>query len=262
VRFAVTVVAAAMIAVAVAAIRGGGAAPAAPHGSEAALFSATPPATPPGVAVIIPKASPLRGVGRVSRWAQVTRSVKARRRPGGAVIARVSTRTPEHTANIVLVTAAAMWHGQVWVRARLAVLPNGTSGWLPRSALGGYGFVRTHLVVSLRRMRATLWRGSRAVFEAPVGIGTTSAPTPRGQFYIRDRLTGYASAFYGPIAFGTSARSAVLTDWPDGGYIGIHGTDEPQLIPGRISHGCVRMRNRDIRHLAQLMQIGTPVTIE
>jgi hypothetical protein len=260
-RFAVAVAAAALIAVAIAAIRGS-ASSASPRGTEAALFSATPPATPAGSAVIIPKASPLRGAGPVWRWAQVTRSVKARRGPGGAVIARVLTRTPEHTANIVLVTAAAMWHGQVWVRARLAVLPNGTSGWLPRSALGAYAFVRTHLVVSLRRMHATLWRGSRAVFEAPVGIGTTSAPTPRGQFYIRDRLTGYASAFYGPIAFGTSARSAVLTDWPDGGYIGIHGTDEPQLLPGPISHGCIRMRNRDIRHLAQLMPIGTPVTIE
>jgi hypothetical protein len=31
---------------------------------------------------------------------------------------------------------------------------------------------------------------------------------------------------------GTSARSRVLTDWPAGGFIGIHGTDEPALIPG------------------------------
>jgi len=43
--------------------------------------------------------------------------------------------------------------------------------------------------------------------------------------------------------------------------IGIHGTDEPQLIPGRPSHGCVRMRNRDITRLWQLIQVGTPVEI-
>jgi hypothetical protein len=47
---------------------------------------------------------------------------------------------------------------------------------------------------------------------------------------IRNELTRYASPFYGPVAFGTTARSAVLTDWPGGGFVGIHGTNEPQLI--------------------------------
>jgi lipoprotein-anchoring transpeptidase ErfK/SrfK len=99
------------------------------------------------------------------------------------------------------------------------------------------------------------------VFEAPVGVGRTDAPTPRGEFYVRDKLTSFDNSFYGPIAFGTSARSAVLTDWPNGGYVGIHGTNEPQLIPGRISHGCIRMRNTDILRLARLMPVGTPLTI-
>ena len=66
---------------------------------------------------------------------------------------------------------------------------------------------------------------------------------------MRSELTRYASPFYGPVAFGTTARSAVLTDWPDGGFIGIHGTNEPQLLPGRVSHGCIRLRNRDILRL-------------
>ena len=44
-------------------------------------------------------------------------------------------------------------------------------------------------------------------------------------------------------------------------FIGIHGTDRPELIPGRISHGCIRMRNADILALAKLMPIGTPLTI-
>jgi lipoprotein-anchoring transpeptidase ErfK/SrfK len=49
------------------------------------------------------------------------------------------------------------------------------------------------------------------------------------------------------------ARSAVLTDWPAGGFIGIHGTDGPELIPGGSSHGCIRM--------GTLMRPGTPLTI-
>ena len=30
---------------------------------------------------------------------------------------------------------------------------------------------------------------------------------------------------------------------------------------GRVSHGCVRMRNADVVKLARLMPLGTPITI-
>ena len=92
-------------------------------------------------------------------------------------------------------------------------------------------------------------------------MGKPYWPTPPGQFYIRDKLTNFNNPFYGPIAFGTSARSAVLTDWPGGGFVGVHGTNEPQLIPGRISHGCIRMPNAAIVKLSHLMTVGTPLTI-
>lgn len=65
----------------------------------------------------------------------------------------------------------------------------------------------------------------------------------------------------GSVALGTSARSAVLTEWPAGGSIGIHGTGKPGLIPGGISHGCIRMRNAGILRPAALMPVGTPVVI-
>ena len=44
-------------------------------------------------------------------------------------------------------------------------------------------------------------------------------------------VTDFASPMYGPVAFGTSARSAVLTDWPASGYVGIHGRGRPNLLP-------------------------------
>ena len=40
-----------------------------------------------------------------------------------------------------------------------------------------------------------------------------------------------------------------MTDWPGGGIVGIHGTSQPGLIPGKISHGCVRLKNADILKL-------------
>jgi lipoprotein-anchoring transpeptidase ErfK/SrfK len=197
-------------------------------------------------------------------WAPVRRTVSARRRPARAAspVAVVGRTTSDGTTNVVLVvghrTGAS---GRLWIRVAMPTLPNGRTGWVPRSALGGYGTVDTHLVVDLRRFTATLLERGRPVFHARVGVGQSRWPTPRGRFYVRDRLTRYASPTYGPIAFGTSARSETLTDWPGGGYVGIHGTDQPSLIPGRISHGCIRMRNADILRLARRMPVGTPITV-
>jgi hypothetical protein len=214
-------------------------------------------------AFTVPTPKPLRAPAAEALWAPVVQAVVARTAPGADAppIARLQLETPEGTSNLVSVVAATVVEGSRWLRVRLPVLPNNTTGWVPRSALGGLVAVDTRLVVDLERLRAELFRHGRLVFEAPLGVGTRAAPTPRGGFYIRDKVDGFGNPFYGPVAFGTSARSAVLTDWPDGGYIGIHGTNEPQLIPGRVSHGCIRMRNEDIVRLSRLMPVGTPLTI-
>jgi len=198
-----------------------------------------------------------------ARFAPVVRRVEARRTPAAhaAPIAPIALETPEGTTNVVLVVGDRLRADGLWVRVRLPVLPNNQTGWVPRRALGGYVFVHTHLVVDRARFTAVLYDDTRRVFEARVGIGTPASPTPAGEYYVRNRLSGFGNPFYGPVAFGTSARSAVLTDWPGGGFIGIHGTNEPALIPGRISHGCVRMRNADILRLSRLMPVGTPVSI-
>jgi len=261
VTWAAAAAAAAALAAAVQSRTGAADAPAAPATAAAdgrGLPAPVRPAFTPG------RPERLRGTRFISRWAPVVRPVTARAAPadGAAAVTAVSTRTPEGTANIVLVIGRRIdAAGRLWVRARLATLPNGRTGWLPRSALGGYGTVDTALRVDTTRLTATLLVGGRAVFHVPVGIGQRRWPTPRGRFYIRDELTKFAGATYGPLAFGTSARSAVLTDWPAGGFIGIHGTDRPDLIPGRVSHGCIRMRNADILRLARLMPIGTPLTV-
>jgi lipoprotein-anchoring transpeptidase ErfK/SrfK len=228
---------------------------------------------PPGAVTELPapsrgglpvgRALPLAGTHR-SLWVAARASTAARAHPSTSArrVGTVTARTPENTTNILLPLGrhrdAA---GRLWVRVRLAALPNGRTGWVPRSALGAYGTVRTRLVVDRHTLTATLLRDGRAVLRAPVGIGTTNAPTPAGTFVVRDILRRYRSAFYGPVAFGTSARSATLTDWPGGGYVGIHGTDRPELLPGRVSHGCIRMRNRDVARLARPMPTGTPLTI-
>ena len=151
--------------------------------------------------------------------------------------------------------------GTMWLRVRLPGRPNGRSGWVRRRALGPLTAVRTMLRVNRTTLRATLYRNGTAIWTSRIGVGAAATPTPAGRFWIRTRLRGLAgNTIYGPYAFGTSAYS-VLSDWPGGGVIGIHGTDQPGLIPGRPSHGCVRVPNRNIRRLARLMPIGTPVRI-
>jgi hypothetical protein len=232
--------------------------------SSSESLPATSLPDPVRTGIDIPEPTPLAHSPHIARWATVRRAVSARGRPSPAAasVGAIGTTTPEGTENIVQVLGRARRAaGRLWVRARLPVLPNGTVGWVPRRALGGYNLVRTRLVVSRRKLRATLLRNGRPVFVARVGVGRNEYPTPGGQFYIRNRLTRYSSPTYGPLAFGTSARSAVLTDWPAGGFVGMHGTDQPGLIPGRVSHGCIRMKNAQILRLGRLMPVGTPVTI-
>ena len=224
--------------------------------------AATLPA-PVQPAFSVPRPTPIESPRYASHWASVLRPVFVRADPYDAarVVAALDTTTPEGTSNLVLVLENTFVKGRPWARVRLPVLPNNTMGWVPRRALGGYRVVQTRLVVDRGSLEATLFRNGKAVFRAPVGIGKPSWPTPPGEFYIRNRLQGFRSVFYGPVAFGTSARSSVLTDWPAGGFVGIHGTDRPELVPGLVSHGCIRMKNEDILELGRLMPVGTPLTI-
>jgi lipoprotein-anchoring transpeptidase ErfK/SrfK len=215
-------------------------------------------------ALEIPSPRPLGSIGGDALWASVRSRSAARADPsaGARRVGAVQSRTPEGTTTLVPVLKRVRdTRGRVWALVALPSLPNGLTGWVPRIALGGYGLARTRLVIDQRRLTATLYHGGRRVFRAPVGVGRSRWPTPDGRFIVRSRLTRYRSPFYGPVAFGTSARSRVLTDWPAGGFIGIHGTDRPDLVPGRVSHGCIRMRNADILRLARLMPVGTPVVI-
>ena len=44
------------------------------------------------------------------------------------------------------------------------------------------------------------------------------------------------------------------------GY-GIHGTNNPRSIGRRASHGCIRMRNRDVEELFEMVAVGDRVEI-
>lgn len=201
---------------------------------------------------------------RLSRYAYVSHTTWARARPTrrSRAVRRLRPVTADDTAELVLLLEDLGVEGDAgWVRVRLPMRPAGRTGWIRRVHLSEYRTVRTALRIDRRRRRATLYRAGRRVWQAPVGVGKPGTPTPAGRFYIRERLVPRRGTVYGVLAFGTSAYSAGLTDWPGGGVIGIHGTNEPRLIPGAVSHGCVRLRNGKIARLDRLMSLGTPVEI-
>ena len=207
----------------------------------------------------------LVGPGARTRWAYVLDAAAVHAAPSDSapVIAKLQTATSLGQPNLVeLLQAQRDADGRPWVLVRLAARPNGETGWVPRSALDRFQIVRTHLVVDRASLVATLYRNGVRIFRAQIGVGRPGTPTPAGEFYVREEVRNVADPFYGPVAFGTNATSPTLTDWPGGGFIGIHGTNEPQLLPGRVSHGCIRMRNGDILRLAKLMPLGTPVTVQ
>lgn len=202
----------------------------------------------------------------LSRWAFVTRRVTARSEPknGGGKVRRLTTRTPDGTHELVLVLKERVYQdGSKWVQVRLPMRGSGRTGWLRRGFLGTYRSVRTHLVISRNRFRATLYRSGKAVWSARIGIGKKGTATPAGNFYIRNKLiVSRPGGPYGPYAMGLSAYSPSLSDWPGGGIIGIHGTNQPGILPGRVSHGCIRVKNSKIRKLNRIMPPGTPVTVQ
>lgn len=112
------------------------------------------------------------------------------------------------------------------------------------------------------------------------GFEENSFKTPTGRFVIRERIGEGApinTVFEGrrPMSVwqGERREDGVLTRilWLHGldpendntyqRYIYFHGTNDEDRIGSPASHGCIRLRNRDMLQLFDLIPIGTEVTI-
>ncbi len=103
--------------------------------------------------------------------------------------------------------------------------------------------------VNVSTRRLTLYRDGNVVKDYPVGIGKMLTPTPTGTYSIINKAPNPGGPF-GVMWMGLSRP-----------HYGIHGTNNPSSIGKIVSHGCIRMFNADVRQLASLVPIGTPVTI-
>lgn len=200
-----------------------------------------------------------------TRWAYVDAIAPIRQRPTASSpeITELHYYTEDDFPEIYL-ALRAHWDasGQEWVLVRIPMRPNGRVGWVRRQNLGDFHLTHTEVVVSRTTLRMQFFDDGRLLWTAPVAVGKPSTPTPAGHFWIRERfkIEDPSSGYY-PYAFGTSDYST-LTDWPGGGVVGIHGPYfQAYAIPGRISHGCIRLRVSDDYWLAGHIQLGTPVRV-
>jgi len=200
----------------------------------------------------------------VAEWAHPVHKATVRRLPSqtAARVARIHYLTEDGFPEVYPVLRRVSGRdARTWLRIHIPMRPHGRTGWVLRSALGPVYRVRTRLVIDRDRLLATLYRSGRRIWRSAIGVGAAGSPTPAGLFWIREKfMVANPDGPYGPQAFGTSGYSP-LSDWPGGGVIGIHGTNEPDLIPGRPSHGCIRVPNPALGRLYRLMAIGTPMQV-
>jgi len=96
----------------------------------------------------------------------------------------------------------------------------------------------------------------------PVAVGAEVSPSPTGEFEIVNRVSNPAYYHAGTV-MAASEHSPVGTRWIGlnlKGY-GIHGTNAPGSIGRAASHGCIRLRNRDVERLFAMLRVGDAVSI-
>jgi hypothetical protein len=200
----------------------------------------------------------------LSRWAHPAQAavVRAEPRDDSRPVGRLRFFTEDDLPEVYLLLHRRRdADGDAWVHLRLPQRPNGVTGWVRRDALGAYRITRQQLVINRQTFWARLYENGKVVWRARVGVGAVGTKTPAGRFWIRGKLRFSNLPLYGTRALGTAAYAPTLSDWPGGGVVGIHGTGQPWLIPGRPSHGCVRVRNRDVERLYRLVDLGAPLLI-
>ena len=226
-----------------------------------APLGSQPPAAPVHRCTTAPVAL---GSRRVAYAAVVPRSAVARSGPGrGAVLGRLGHLDVNHVPTVLGVIAVRTNRhcDPGWYRVQLALVPNGTTGWVAAHSVRVYR-VTSRIVVTLSNRSLALYRSGTRVLRARIAIGTTRTPTPTGRFFVNERyvLTNPNGPF-GVAALGISAHSNVLRDWAEGGPIALHGTNQPALLGTAVSHGCIRLDNSVMRRLLALSPAGTPVLI-
>ena len=219
-----------------------------------------------------PKAGPLRletGHRGQRTWtARLVRDTLARSAPraGAQAWLQISRRTPYsgREARLMVTGAYRDRTGREWVRVQLALRPNGTTAWIPRSDVR-LTSTRYRVHVDLSERRLDLFRDGRLVATYPAGVGRPEYPTPVGRFAVEDMMRSQPSwrPKYGGYVFTITGFSNVLTSFMGGeGQSAIHGSGTLGRVGRAASFGCVVLDDGALEDLYERIRPGTPVDIE
>lgn len=103
--------------------------------------------------------------------------------------------------------------------------------------------------ISVKKRTLSLFKDGKFVKIYPIGVGKMLSATPTGEYVIVNREPNPGGPF-----------GVMWLSLSRAGY-GIHGTNKPSSIGKAVSHGCVRMYNKDVLELASLVPNGTRVII-
>lgn len=123
---------------------------------------------------------------------------------------------------------------------------------------------RNHRVVlvSIPDRKLAVLEGEDVIATFPVAVGAAVSPSPTGEFRIVTRVSN--PTYYRPGTVIPSGKGNPLgTRWvglSQKGY-GIHGTNTPRSVGRAASHGCIRLRNRDMEKLFTILRVGDVVDI-
>jgi len=121
---------------------------------------------------------------------------------------------------------------------------------------------RRVVLVSIVDCRLAVMENGKVLAYFPVAVGAAVSPSPTGEFEIVNRVANPAYYHEG-VVMAASANSPVGTRWIGlnlKGY-GIHGTNAPRSIGRAASHGCIRLKNRDVERLFAMLRVGDVVEI-
>lgn len=118
------------------------------------------------------------------------------------------------------------------------------------------------IVISIPDRKLALIEDGEIVKVFSTAVGSPRTPTPGGTFKIITRVPNPTWYHAGKVV-GPGKNNPVGTRWiglSEKGY-GIHGTNAPNSIGKNVSHGCIRLRNRDVEELFGLVEVGDVVEL-
>jgi lipoprotein-anchoring transpeptidase ErfK/SrfK len=118
------------------------------------------------------------------------------------------------------------------------------------------------IIVSIPDRKLAVMESGKVIRIFPTAVGAPKSPSPSGSFKIVQRLsepTWYSKGKIVP----PGKACPIGTRWLGlsvKGY-GIHGTNNPSSIGHNASHGCIRLRNRDVEELFGMVSVGDDVEL-